>query len=269
MKILRSDLNQYISINKEQNFKTDVGSDENLKQFEEETLEKIINPLENYETVRHLHKPYNIQYGGFIMEQTDIWYNFYFLSGNTYVPDYAPTDFTFKENSEIKSSFKNSFFRLEFFKTPNNELPNRINRRLVFAKNLSTALGEKYFFESINMLIHKPIFNGSNYRNKENMYLFWFQDESVFNETTLTGDTFWVSAKFFNAKDGSIIDFTNKNLTTGTTPLLNGRVGITNNPIVFYQKGINGDEVIEESDMYYRMVINKNDYTYQIYRGVD
>jgi hypothetical protein len=133
-----------------------------------------------------------------------------------------------------------SFFRLEFFKTPNNDAPDRTNRRLVMAKNLSLPLGEKYLYGPLNGYIHLPVFTGSNYRNKENMYFFWFQDDSAFNETNLTGNTFWVTAKFYNAKDGSILDFT----TTGLTSL---------------------QEVVETRDMYYQVVIDRTDYSYQVF----
>jgi hypothetical protein len=141
---------------------------------------------------------------------------------------------------------------LEFFKTPgtviNNVLtcepPNRINRKLVFAKNLSLPLGEKYFYTTLNGYIHLPVFQGSNYKNKENMYFFWFADESVLTETNLsgstTGNTFFVTAKFYNAKDGSILDFTNSGFTSGYT--LN-----------------------ESTDMYYQVDIDKTDYSYYVY----
>lgn len=86
-----------------------------------------------------------------------------------------------------------------------------------------------------------PIFTGSNFRNKENMYLFWFKDDTAFNETNLTGTTFWMTAKFYNANDGSITDFVKSNLT-GTT------------------------EVNESIDMYYKVVLDRTNYTYQIYR---
>jgi hypothetical protein len=152
-----------------------------------------------------------------------------------------------------------SFFRLEFFKTPHilddngeiigYEAPNRINRKLVFTKNLSLPLGEKVFYtgENFNEYIHVPVFMGSNYKNKENMYFFWFQDESVLTETTLsgttTGNTFFMTAKFFNATDGSITDFTNDAFSDSYTA-----TGIT-----------------ESTDMYYQVDIDKIDYSYKVY----
>ena len=82
---------------------------------------------------------------------------------------------------------------------------------------------------------------GSNYRNKENMYLFWFSDDSAFDETTLTGNTFYMTAKFYNSKDGSVIDFTNKALSSGVS-------------------------ANETDDMYFKMIIDRTDYSYQLYR---
>lgn len=266
MKILKQNNDLSITFNTEQSFKSDAGWVENMQQFEDETLEKIINPIENYETVRYLHKPYDVSVDGISFEQSDIWFKFWFLSGNTYVQDYDAIGLSAKENYTIKPQFKESFFRLEFYKTPNNESPDRTNRRLVFAKNLSTTLGEKFYYSTINSLIYKPVFTGSNYRNKENMYLFWFQDDSAFNETNITGNTFWMSAKFFNAEDGSIVDFVNKNLSSGTTPT-DGRVGTRATPVVFYQKGISGNEVTETEDLYYKVTIDRSDYTYQMNRG--
>jgi hypothetical protein len=207
-----------------------------------------------------------------------------------------------------------SFFRLEFYKTPGTvsgttltcEPPTRQNRKLIFAKNLSLPLGEKYFYNTLNGYIHVPVFRGSNYSNKENMYLFWFADESVLTETNISGtttldkytlvntgstthkltyinnlgvktnltlsgnstqvftgvtnqnfdirevitsydrnyvhgtNTFFMTAKFYNAKDGTILDFTNDSYSTGYT-------------------------ITEQNDMYYQVNIDKTDYSYQVY----
>lgn len=246
MKILRNDNDLSITLNTEQHFKTDLGWKESAQEFEQEALEKIINPIENYETVRYIHEPYVGSIGN--VQQTDIYFHFKFISGNTYVIDYEPTGLSANENAQMNAFVSKSFFRLEFYKTPsriiNNvevtESPDRANRRLVFAKNLSLPSGEKFFYTVLNDFIFKPVFCGSNYKNTENMYLFWFQDESAFNETTLTGNTFWMSAKFFNGEDGSITDFV--------------------------KSDIGNSDVVETNDMYYKMVIDKSDYSYQIFR---
>lgn len=248
MKILRKDTDLNLLLNTETDFQTNLGWEESLKEFETEILSDIINPIENYETVRYIHKPYTSSG----VTQTDIWFYFYFQSGGTYVQDYTPQGISSQENENMLKQATESFFRLEFFKTPGTvsgttlicEPPTRQNRKLIFAKNLSLPLGEKMFYNPLNGYIHLPVFRGSNYSNKENMYFFWFQDESVLTETNLsgttTGNTFFMTAKFYNAKEGTILDFTNDCYSTGHT-------------------------ITEQNDMYYQVDINKTDYSYQVY----
>lgn len=240
MELLKSNNNINLLLSQNQDFKTDAGWEENLEELEKQSLEKIINPIENYETVRYIHQPYTSTNG---IYQTDIWFYFYFLNGTGYTNglDYNLIGITPRENSRMLKQSTESFFRLEFYKTPNNDAPDRINRRLVFAKNLSLPLGEKFFYTTLNDYIFVPVFMGSNYKNKENMYFFWFEDDTAFDETTLTGDTFWMTAKFYNSKDGSVLDFTTTELTSS-------------------------QEVNETNDMYYQMVIDRTNYTYQVYR---
>ena len=324
MEILKNNTNLNIVINTEQNFRTDLGWQENLAEFEKEVLEDIINPAKNYETVRYIHKPYDVTISGITLNQSDIWFKFYFRSGATpnYVLDYNPIGITTKENELMLKQSTESFFRLEFYKTPGVisntgttltcEPPTRQNRRLVNSRNLSLPLGEKYFYTGAtnsSFYIHVPVFTGSNYRNRENMYLFWFDDESTLTDTNLSGtttldkyvfgtgstiqtilfsnennditqvniptdgttlvgwvgqtftipnqvtyskrtdgspiyhgkNTFFMTAKFFNGKDGDIIDFTNQALSTSYV-------------------------ITEEKDMYYQVDFDNYERTYQVYK---
>jgi len=241
MELLKSKNDISVILNTEQNFKTDAGWEENLVDFEIEVLNSVINPISNFETFRYIHKPYTSTNN---INQTDIWFYFYFLdSGSTYTNglDYSLIGITTQENALMLKDSTKSFFRLEFYKTPSGATPDRSNRRLVMTRNLLLPNGEKYFYGPLNEYIYLPVFTGNNYRNKENMYLFWFQDDSAIVPTTLTGDTFWMTGKFFNAKDGTIADFT----TTGLTSV---------------------QEVNESSDMYYKVVIDRTDYSYQVFR---
>ena len=246
MKILKGNGDINFLLNTETDFLMNLGSEENLQQFEGEVLRDIINPIENYEVVRYIHEPYDFQSG---LQQSDIWYYFYFLSGNTYVQDYSPVDISYQENELLLKQSTKSFFRLEFYKTPgvvtNNVLvcepPNKLNRKLVFTRDLSLPLGEKFYYNTLRGNIHVPVFNGNNYSNKENMYLFWFENESVLEGTNLSGttigNTFFMTAKFFDAKNGQIIDFINNNQKNSS---------------------------IEELNYYYKVDFNYSNHTYKI-----
>ena len=293
MKIRFNQNNKNLLINKEQNFKTDAGWDENFQSYEDEVLKDIINPVENYETNRYVHKPYVSTIGQLpgsgdtsapdgsndsafstslftttvsSVEQTDIWFYFYFKNpSNVYTLDYKNVGIT--QTDKLMANLKYSFFRLEFYKTPNNEPPNRSNRRLVFAKNLAPAVGERATFENKFEKMYVPVFFGSSMRNKENMYLFWFHDDTVLEETELTGTTFFMTAKFYNSFDGSKVPFANKEITdtssiveeqdlyfqvemdrtntptyhytiseyNGTSPYTSNRKGMSGDPIKFYE----------------------------------
>lgn len=255
MEIIKINEDINILLNQEQHYQTNAGWQDNMTQFQDEVLSQILNPAINYETVRYINKPYTSTNN---INQTDIWFYFYFVNGSsTYTNglDYNLVGIPTLDNARMTHNTEKSFFRLEFYKTPTTvslsgttltcEAPTRTNRKLVFAKNLMLPSGEKYYYTPLQENIHVPVFTGSNYRNKENMYFFWFQDESALSETnfsgTTTGNTFFMTAKFFNANDGTILDFTN-------------------------DKFVSGHTLSDSNDFYYQVDIDKRDYSYQVYK---
>jgi hypothetical protein len=243
MEILRKPGDYNVILNQENDFQTNLGWEEGMDIFEDEVLSTIINPIDNYETIRYIHEPYDAVISGTTVNQCDIWFKFFFIDANTSYNnglDYSLVGIAPKDNANMIKTSTESYFRLEYFKTPNNEPPTRMNRKLVFSKNLQLPIGEKFYYNTLRQNIYVPVFMGSNYRNKENMYLFWFQDDTVLSDSTLSGNTFFMTAKFLNASDGSIIDFTNSRLLTT-------------------------DVISESADLYYKVVINKSGYTYSVY----
>jgi hypothetical protein len=242
MKIVKPNNNINLILNSETDYQTNLGWSESFVEFETDALRQVTNNAENYETVRYIHKPYSGITSNQNLLQTDIWFYFYFISGNTYVQNYEATELTNEENAKMLAQATRSFFRLEFYKTIDNEPPSRINRKLVFAKNLVLTSGERFYYtkDQFNDYIYLPVFTGNNYRNKENMYIFWFQDNTPYETTPYSGNTFWVTAKYLNAKNGDILDFTNN---------------------CFSQS----HEIVEINDLYYQMDVDMVNYTFQIY----
>ena len=240
---LATNTNSTILINSGTKFGLELGWEDAMQQFEKETLKSIINPALNFETVRYIHSGCTIATEGGEIIQSDIWFYFYFFDGNyppQYSLDYEYVGLSPEDNSQLLRSDNTSFFRLEFYKVPEGELPSSINRKLVFAKHLPIPLGEKVFYTPIADYVYVPVFTGSNYRNKENMYLYWFQDYSVLDGTSISGDTFYMSARFFNAIDGSTMSFLNVNK-------------------------LYTDPIDQEADIYFKVVIDRSNYTYTIY----
>jgi|688.fasta_scaffold450193_1 hypothetical protein len=261
MKILYKNIDQSLVFNPETEFRTNAGWEENFLEQQDNILKSIINPIENYETTRYIHEPYNVTISSVQTLQCDIWFYFNFLnSGNTYSNglDYNLIGISPKENVKLLKHTVNSFFRLEFYTTPYRE-----TQKLVFAKNLSIPLGQKVFDMNLRDDIFIPVFNGNNYRNTENMYLFWFPDNTVY-----TGTTFYMTARFFNAEDGSILRFLNRDLTVNNSGLVDGtRVGTTSNPVMFYEMNPNVNTNPEEN-VYYRVLFKRPEHTYTIIRGL-
>lgn len=263
MNILYNRDSKSLVFNPETDFRTNAGWEENFLDYQEEVLRSIINPVENYETVRYIHEPYNVTISGVTTKQCDIWYQFYFLNNQNPRDydngfDYDLVGISPKENAKLLKHTVNSFFRLEFYTTRERE-----TQKLVFAKNLSIPLGQKVFDLNLREDIFVPVFNGNNYRNTENMYLFWFGDDTVFS-----GLTFYMTARFFNAEDGTITRFLNKDLTVNNSGLVNGeRVGTTANPVKFYEMNYS-NTVDEVNDVYYQVRFKRSDHSYKITRGI-
>jgi hypothetical protein len=96
------------------------------------------------------------------------------------------------------------------------------------------------------------------------MYLFWFGDDTVFS-----GLTFFMTARFFNAEDGTTTRFLNKDLTIDNSGLVNGeRVGTKANPIKFYEMNFS-DTVDDVNDFYFQVTFRRTDHSYKINRGIN
>jgi hypothetical protein len=262
MKILRNENNNNLVLPGLQNFKTDAGWEDNAIQMEKEVLEKIINPIDDYETNRFAHLEYTSIISNIL--QNDIWYYFFFLKDGDYVQNYEAVDIKNSENALMLKQSTESFFSLEFYKTPNDGVPSRQNRKLVFTKNLSLATGERYYYEPFKNDLFMPVFMGNSRKNTENMYLYWFTNEDILKDLNLVSNVFWFTAKFYNAKLGTVIDFVNRRLDVNNLPL--GRIGQSDKPILFYEKGLPGFEVNETTDLYYKMTIDKVNFTYIVER---
>jgi hypothetical protein len=258
MKIVNKNINNSFILDQTTNFKTDLGWEDAFNEVERDILETIINPVENYETIRYINEPYS----GVTGDVCDIWYFFYFLNNQNPKNynnglDYNLIGISPKENALLLKHTVKSFFRLEFYTTPDRE-----TQKLVFAKNLSIPLGQKVYDKALRDNIFIPVFNGNNFRNTENMYLFWFPDNSVFN-----GNTFYMTARFFNAEDGTVTQFLNKDLNANNSGLVNNeRLGAYSTPIKFYE--IASDYTVnQENDLYYRIIFKRTDHSYKVLRG--
>lgn len=253
MKILNNYNNINLLINNENHNKNDLGWEDSFKDYEKTILMDVINPIQNFETDKYSHNTYT-QANNIV--QNDLWLIFKFYN-NSFSNDYTFNGFDNYDVINNQSTYSNSFFRIEFYKTENNENPTRFNRKLVSTNIIPTNYGEFYLNKTFNSYVQIPLFISSAVKNKSIQTFYWFQNESSVLSPLFTGDTFWISTKFFNSNDGLIYDFINsaktnniedskdtyykliidnKNKNYSIYNMSNERVGTSIKPLIFYQK---------------------------------
>jgi len=250
-----------------------TGNEMEIKKFSDDTLQQIINPVKDYEVAKFIHD-YD-DYGN-----NDMYMAFSFLDGdNTWIDEYYPQGFTELELFKFSDAVKNSFFKLDFFDTPNRE-----TQKLQFTKIIPMYLSNiaEYDKDKDNIPDYEDTnvfgqdLSGSitvNGTTPEQVLIDEFTDR--FDESRSLGqniigtyiipnffsnslknneindlfifkdlDTkpfneFYVGCRFFNAKNGDV-------------------VRMTNDPII--DMGINPVQ-----DYYYKVVLDRQKRTYQVF----
>lgn len=230
------------------------GKEQDYVEFENETIEKVINPPQDFEVSRFAHSNYlptNIQNSlsiGGSKIATDINYKMFFFDDTTFLSastvnnwqiDYRNQGFTTQEVYFSSNSFTNSFFKLDFYDTQNTE-----QQKIYFTLVLPTQQGAKIdatiesLVSSSNVEIRVPDFSLDYVGDKEGFFIYWLKNRDYINISE-----FYVSCKFFNAKTGEFVRMMN-------TPqaLLTNRFNFNKN-----------------DRFYYKCVLNYETYEYEIY----
>jgi len=198
IKILNSSTDRQIIVPLSNNW--DLSNREDSVNIQKEQIVKeIIGKPINYELARFSMKP--------LGNVTKIIYKFNFLGFgvNNYLTSYETT-FTNDEIEFLSKGFSRSFFKLNFY----NKI-DKLQQKILFSVILTTPSGQK------ENEIYTTVFELDHFGIQEGYYLYWYEDESLFNLTELYFD-----CKFFNAKLGEFFQFINvkKNTlsTTGKVP---------------------------------------------------
>lgn len=185
---------------------TETGHDMIYQEYDNQTMEENTNPIVDYELTRYSYKPPP----SFVKSR--IYYEFNFFSGTTYDLTYNNDGFTNEEIYYVNNDFEKSFFKLDFY-----DKVDRGTQKLYLTIILSTVEGTKS-----NQLVNlygyttpqfKPVFRPYYLIRPDtpNYYIYWKKDPG-----NLT--TFYMSCKFFNAKNGKISKFINTDQTLLTSP---------------------------------------------------
>jgi len=172
-----------------------LGLDLAIEEYEKNIITEVIGVGRDFEISRFAHAP-----ATGTTNNTEINYEFYFYSGgslndiNNWRVNYLSEGFTPQEVYYYENNFSNSFFKLDFYDTPDEK--KQVNYLTVI---LPTQQGLKMDAQMQRTLvsIKKPEFVLDYVGDKEGFFLYWLK-----KKTFLDINTFYMSAKFYNAKTG-------------------------------------------------------------------
>lgn len=183
------------------------GRDDSIDVYEQEVVEQVINPPEDFEVTRFDHQ---LWLSG-STQRYDINYQFYFLSATAdisgatssdWVTDYEDEGFTVGEMYYYSNSFKNSFFKIDFYDTTNSE-----TQKNYITIVLPTQQGEmiEKTLNGADVNVRKPKYVLDYVGDKEGFFVYWLKSRDYINI-----NEFYMTCKFFNAKTGQFVRMTNE-----------------------------------------------------------
>lgn len=226
-----------------------LGMDMAIDEYENQVVTEVVGLGRDFEVTRFAHEP-----ATGTTDSTEINYEFYFYSGGSldnitsWNNDYMSEGFTPQDLYYFNNNFANSFFKLDFYDTPDEK---RQTNYLTVIIPTQQGLKMDTQMQRNVVSVKKPKFILDYVGDKEGFFLYWLK-----KRTFLDIDTFYMSAKFYNAKTGQ---FTKMMTGGGTDPLDN-----TNGPQSELEPGLKYtfDNLLY---FYYTVKLDYGKQTYQVF----
>lgn len=221
-----------------------TGREDSVLEYQTDMVQQVLGGPNDFEIARFEHKPYKIGK----TDKTSLNYQFYFYSGNNdlvsaatvsnWVTSYLAEGFTPNEVYYYTKPFTKSFFKLDFYDTPDDK-----TQKNYFTIILPVQQG---FTESVsispvlpNVDIRIPKFRLDYIGDKEGFFIYWLRDTDYIDQKE-----FYMSAKFFDGRTGVYVKMMN-----------------TPQPLLPLDFTFNGNLYF-----YYKVNLDYGDKTFEIYR---
>jgi len=212
------------------------GRDDSIDVYETEVIEEIIGSPDDFEVMRFAHDSYNND------TKTSVNYDFYFYSGNVnnitastisnWGVSYLAEGFLSTQVYYYEKPFTKSFFKLDFYDT--NETTTQTNYFTIIIP-VQQGKTENVSISSLlaNVNIKKPSFSLDYVGDKEGFFIYWLRKREFINL-----DTFYMTAKFFDARLGVFVKMMNEPQSSivGNKYLFDGRRYFYNKVVLDYEK---------------------------------
>lgn len=204
--------NQSISIPIEINWDF-LGRDDSIEEYQDEVIKIVTGVPEDFEVLRFEHDGYieNIfgQTTTIQTTSTKLNYEFYFYSGAPsnvttstvvdWVSDYVVEGFSINDLYLKTLPFKKSFYKLDFYDSPNpTDQTNSFTVILPTINGETDTINVSQYIQ--NVKVNTPNFYLDYINKKDGFFLYWLKSRSFINL-----DTFYMSVKFFDAKQGVFV----------------------------------------------------------------
>lgn len=215
-----------------------LGLDMAIDEYESQIITEVIGVGRDFEVSRFAHAP-----ATGTTDNTEINYEFYFYSGgslnssSSWEINYLGEGFTPQDLYYYNNNFSNSFFKLDLFDTKDEK---RQTNYLTIILPTQQGLKMDVLMQRTLVSIKKPKFVLDYVGDKEGFFLYWLK-----KRTFLDIDTFYMTAKFYNAETGQF------------TKMMN-----------VPQSDINGDKYNFDNLKYFYYTV-KLDYPKQTYQVLD
>lgn len=176
-----------------------TGVDDSIDEYQKQVVKEIIGKPADFEILRFANKPYSPNNSTKISYE----FNFYSTGSTSWVNSYTGAGFNNIEIYYFAKEFSKSFFKLDFYDSP--DTSKQINYFTVIIPT-QQGLTQPGIVSPLlpQVQMNRPSFVLDYVGDKEGFFLYWLR-----NPEFLDISTFYMSAKFFDAKNGFFIKMMN------------------------------------------------------------
>ena len=179
-----------------------LGLDQTIDEYEGEIIKKVTGEYGDFEVDRFAHAPDLIldPLADNLYEVTGLQYEFNFYSGGSlndstnWRNNYMSEGFTPQEIYYYTNNFSNSFFKLDLYDTPDEK---RQTNYITIIIPTQQGLTMQTMMQRTLVSIKRPYFVLDYVGDKEGFFVYWLKKRNFLNI-----NTFFMTAKFYNAKSG-------------------------------------------------------------------
>ena len=193
-----------------------IGQDDAIEEYQQQVVEEIIGFPGDFEVSRFAHASYDNE------TKTDIKYDFHFFADNNgnvpnnpsslvlsstinnWLTSYVPEGFLTTEIYYFVKPFTKSFFKLDFYDTTDTiSQTNHFTIIIPVQQGITVSGTVSSLLPQVQ--IKTPSFKLDYVGDKEGFFYYWLRDKEFYNGL----NTFYMSAKFFDARLGVFVKMTN------------------------------------------------------------